>query len=144
MSNKKLTNAIVTVVYFVASHLTGIVFILIGIITTFHSNTKVSDMLNIWSFLVAAGTLLQYYLRLDKKISRKLLAKESTEDTNRWNFVINLAWMILSLAVANALNNLLWGTKISEPLDFNTNGLAIIAMGISTILLYHNYYQNQT
>lgn len=101
-------------------------------------------MLNIWSFLVAAGTLLQYYFRLDKKISKKLLAKESTEDINRWNFVINLAWMILSLTVANAINNLLWGTKISEPLDFNTNGLAIIAMGISTILLYHNYYQNQT
>ena len=51
--------------------------------------------------------------------------------------------MILSLAVANALNNLLWGNEIADPLDFNTNGLAIIAMGISIILLYHNYYQNQ-
>ena len=61
MSNKTLTNAIATVIYFVASHLTGIVFILIGVVTTFHSNTKVSDMLNIWSFLVAAGTLLQCY-----------------------------------------------------------------------------------
>ena len=47
MSNKTLTNAIATVIYFVASHLTGIVFILIGVVTTFHSNTKVSDMLNI-------------------------------------------------------------------------------------------------
>lgn len=142
MSNKELTNAIVTVVYFVASHLTGIAFILIGVITTFHSNTKASDMLNIWSFLVAVGTLLQCYFRLDKKISRKLLAKESAEDTNGWNFVMNFAWMILSLAAAYAINSLLWGTKISEPLDFNTNGLAIIAMGISIILLYHNYYKN--
>lgn len=143
MSNKTLTNAIATVIYFVASHLTGIVFILIGVVTTFRSNTKVSDMLNIWSFLVAAGTLFQCYFGLDKKISKKLLSKESVEDIKRWNFVINLAWMILSLAVANALNNLLWGNEIADPLDFNTNGLAIIAMGISIILLYHNYYQNQ-
>lgn len=127
------------IIYGLASHLVALELILAGISQTFIQNSKLSDMLNIWSFLFMLGCYLESLLNLSRRIIQRFHFKRTKNELLAWRFTLNFSWVVLSMYLASLINDWNYVRYVLDNRIASTNGLSIIAMGLSSIMLYHSY-----
>lgn len=139
MNTTKFGEIVEKVLFFLASNLVGITFVLMGVLATLSISERGADICNIWSLIYIIGLWLSNSFDLYGRIARKTTPKNAKKHRGGWKFAIEFGWMVLSILCAIGISNLLWIGREPKILEFTTNGCSLFVMGITSFMLYQNY-----
>ncbi len=129
------------VVYWITTTLIGTIFMLLGFQHLLSSNDKITDLLSVWSFVLAIGFFAETFFSLGAKCTEFFRAKKTPENTNGWTLTLNIAWMFISALLSDVIVEVIWKLKECGDAVINTNGFSIMAMGLTIVTMYYSYYR---
>ena len=136
---KKINDFAEPIIFWLASNLVRLIFILLGVLATLSISEKVADTCNVWSFIYISGLLLTSYTDLYGKIARKTTPKNAKRHRSGWKFTIEFAWMLVSALIASVISSWIWADRTPEVLEWSTNGCSLFVMGMTSFMLYLSY-----
>ena len=137
--SKKVMDLTEKLVFWLVSNLVGIVFLLLGVLTTFSIIENLADTCNLWSLFYILGLWIAYHIDLYGKVAKLFKPRDIKKSRTGWKFAIELAWMLVSMLIASSISNWMWIGRTPETLGLTTNGCSLFVMGITSFMLYLSY-----
>ena len=102
---KKINDYAEPIIFWLASNLVGVMFILLGVLATLSISEKVADTCNVWSLIYISGLWFASHTDLYGRIARKITPKNAKRHRGGWKFTIEFAWMLVSALIASVISN---------------------------------------